>query len=123
VTSTLGFPTVGNKLISLAAPLWESLFLPIHSPCASRIAHETIAQQLLSKELFPVHGHYINGQTAKSMGLQIELLGMQDQMWTLIWDYYMRCELQMNIPLQPPHIKTKLFESGNQVSLVSQDMP
>src|SRR6266566_1476015 len=40
VTSTLGFPTVGNKLISPAAPLWEFPFLPIHSPCTSRIAHD-----------------------------------------------------------------------------------
>lgn len=84
---------------------------------------EAIARQLLSKELFPVHGHYINGQSAKTMGLQVELLDAQNPLWQLIWEYYMRCELQMNIPLQPPHIKTKLFESGNQVSLVSQDMP
>src|SRR5260370_42178156 len=41
VTSTLGFPTVGNKLISPGAPLWEFPFLPIHSPCTSRIAHHT----------------------------------------------------------------------------------
>jgi len=27
VTSTPGFPTVGNKLTSLSAPLWESRFL------------------------------------------------------------------------------------------------
>jgi len=39
VTSTLGFPTVGNKLISPGAPLWEFPFLPIHSPCTSRSAH------------------------------------------------------------------------------------
>jgi hypothetical protein len=84
---------------------------------------EEIARQLLSKELFPVHGHYINGQSAKAMGLQVELLDGQDPLWQLIWEYHTRCELQMNIALQPPHIKTKLFESGNQVSLVSQDMP
>ena len=83
-----------------------------------------IAQQLLSKELFPVHGHYINGQTAQAMGLQVQLLDREDPLWKLIWEYYMRCELQMNVPLQPgPLIKTKLFESGNQVSLVSQDAP
>src|SRR6516162_5995325 len=79
--------------------------------------------KILSKELFPVHGHYINGQVAKDMGLQVELLDKDDPLWKLIWDYYMRCEVQMNIPLQPPQIKTKLFESGNQISLVVQDMP
>lgn len=100
------------------------MLVPVHKNTATRKKNaEAIAQQLLSKELFPVHGHYINGQTAKGMGLQIDLLDSQDPLWKLIWDYYMRCELQMNIPLQPPHIKTKLFESGNQVSLVSQDMP
>lgn len=82
-----------------------------------------IAQQLLSKELFPVHGHYINGQSAKDMGLQVELLDRQDVLWQLIWEYYMRCELQMNIQLQPALVKTKLFEAGNQMSLVTQDMP
>jgi hypothetical protein len=100
------------------------MLVPVHKNSATRKKNaEAIAQQLLSKELFPVHGHYINGQTAKGMGLQIDLLDREDPLWQLIWDYYMRCELQMNIPLQPPLIKTKLFESGNQVSLVSQDMP
>jgi hypothetical protein len=80
-----------------------------------------IAEKLLSKQLFPVHGHYIDGDTAKKLGLEVEVLDKEDALWKLIWDYYIRCEIQMNIPLQPPLIKTKLFESGNQVSLVSQD--
>lgn len=82
-----------------------------------------IAEKLLSKQLFPVHGHYIDGTTAQALGLEVERLDKDDALWNLIWDYYIRCEVQMNIPIQPPHIKTKLFESGNQVSLVSQDMP
>jgi ClpP class serine protease len=84
---------------------------------------EAIAQKLLSKELFPVHGHYINGQAARDMGLRVELLAKDDPLWTRIWDYYIRCEIQMNIPLQQGFIKTKLFESGNQISLVTQDTP
>lgn len=100
------------------------MLVPVHKDAAKRKRNaEAIAQKLLSKELFPVHGHYINGKTAKDMGLQIELLDKDDPLWKLIWDYYMRCEVQMNIPLQPPQIKTKLFESGNQISLVMQDMP
>src|SRR5260370_5060771 len=82
---------------------------------------EAIAQKLLSKELFPVHGHYINGQAARDMGLRVELLAKDDPLWTRIWDYYIRCEIQMNIPLHQGFIKTKLFESGNQISLVTQD--
>lgn len=100
------------------------MLVPVHQNAKTRKKNaEAIAEKLLSKTLFPVHGHYINGQTAKDIGLQVELLGKDDPIWTLIWDYYMRCEVQMNIPLQPPQIKTKLFESGNQISLVMQDMP
>ena len=82
-----------------------------------------IAEQLLSKQLFPVHGQYIDGATAKKLGLEVELLDKDDALWKLIWDYYIRCEVQMNIPIAPGVVKTKLFESGNQVSLVMQDTP
>ncbi len=81
-----------------------------------------IAEKLLSKQLFPVHGHYIDGGTAKKLGLEVDLLDKDDPLWKLIWDYYIRCEVQMNIPIQSGQIKTKLFESGN-VSLVNQDKP
>ncbi len=81
-----------------------------------------IAEKLLSKQLFPVHGYYIDGGTAKKLGLEVELLDKEDALWKAIWDYYIRCEVQMNIPLLPTHIKTKLFESGT-VSLVNQDKP
>lgn len=99
------------------------MLVPVHKPGTRKKKAEAIAQQLLSKQLFPVHGHYINGQTAQDMGLLIELLDKDDPLWKLIWDYYIRCELQMNIPLNPPHIKTKLFEARDKLSLVSQDMP
>lgn len=82
-----------------------------------------IARKLLSKALFPVHGHYIDGATSKQLGLQVELLDKDDGLWNLIWNYYIRCEVQMNIPLQAGHIKTKLFEAANGVSLVAQDTP
>ena len=65
------------------------MLVPIHKTAKARKKNaEAIAQQLLSKQLFPVHGHYINGQTAKDMGLQIELLDREDLLWKLIWDYY-----------------------------------
>ncbi|MGI0135044.1 MAG: SDH family Clp fold serine proteinase, partial [Candidatus Micrarchaeaceae archaeon] len=82
-----------------------------------------IAEKLLSKQLFPVHGHYIDGGTAKKLGLEVEVIDKGDSLWNLIWDYYIRCEVQMGIPLQQPFIKTKLFESGRGVSLVVQDTP
>jgi hypothetical protein len=82
----------------------------------------TIAEKLLSKQLFPVHGHYIDGTTAKGLGLEVVALDKDDSLWQQIWDYYIRCEVQMNIPLQAGYVKTKLFESGN-VSLATQDIP
>jgi hypothetical protein len=82
-----------------------------------------IAEMLLSKQLFPSHGHYISGSTAKQMGLEAEVLNKDDELWEKIWEYYIRTEVQMNIALQPgPLIKTKLFESRT-ASLTNQDMP
>jgi hypothetical protein len=59
VTSTLGFPTVGSKLISPDAPLWKFRFLPIHSTCASHIAHLFSCNYLIPgfwKALRTLHG-------------------------------------------------------------------
>lgn len=79
-----------------------------------------IAEKLLSKQLFPVHGQFIDGATAQKLDLEIEVLDRNDKLWELVWEYYIRAEVQMNIPLQPPMIKTKLFESSK-ASLVTQD--
>jgi hypothetical protein len=82
-------------------------------------ANET-AEKLLSKQLFPVHGQFIDGATAKQLDLEVEVLDKDDDLWKKLWEYYIRCEVQMNMQLQPPRIKIKLFESG-QLSLVVQD--
>jgi len=80
-----------------------------------------VASKLLSKQLFPVHGQFINGETAKrELELDVDVLDKDDELWKQVWEYYVRSEVQMNIPLQPPLIKIKLFESG-QTSLVIQD--
>src|SRR5439155_17946393 len=108
-----------------AITLLDKYMLKPSYPEAKELAKKAneIAEKLLSKQLFPVHGHYIDGVTAKQLGLEVEVLDKDDALWNLIWDYYIRCEIQMNIPLQAGLIKTKLFESGNQVSLVNQDTP
>jgi hypothetical protein len=104
--------------------LHKYMLVPVHKSTTKRKKNaEAIAEKLLSKELFPIHGYYINGQTAKDMGLQVELLDKDDPLWKMIWEYYIRCEVQMNFAVQPGHIKTKLFESGNQISLITQDTP
>lgn len=85
---------------------------------------EEIAKKLLSKELFPVHGQFIDGKTARDkLELEVELLEKDDELWKLIWEYYVRCEIQMGIPLpqMPNYVKIKLFESTG-VSLVTPDV-
>jgi hypothetical protein len=78
-----------------------------------------IAEKLLSKQLFPVHGQFIDGARAKQLDLEVEVLGKDDPLWEKVWEYYIRCEVQMNMAIQPPMIKIKLFESA-QLSLVAQ---
>ncbi len=105
-----------------AATLLDKYMLRSTFPVAKsrkRKANE-IAEKLLSKQLFPVHGQFIDGTTARQLHLEVEVLDKGDKLWELIWEYYIRCEVQMNMPLQPPMIKIKLFESS-QMSLVAQD--
>jgi len=80
-----------------------------------------IAKKLLSKQLFPVHGHFIDAQTAlHDLELSVDTLERTDDLWKLIWEYYIGAEIQMNIPQAPNTVKLKLFESANH-SLVTQD--
>jgi hypothetical protein len=82
---------------------------------------EEIAKKLLSKQLFPIHGHFINANNAKNdLELSVEIFDRTDDLWKLIWEYYIRAEIQMNIPQAPNTVKLKLFESTDQ-SLVTQD--
>lgn len=106
-----------------ALTLLDKFMLIPNFPGAKQRSKEAsrIAGKLLSKQLFPVHGHYINGAAAKALGLEVEVLDKDDDLWKLIWDYYIRCEVQMNIPIQAPFMKTKLFEAGTGVSLITQD--
>src|SRR5262249_49736204 len=69
----------------------KCMLSPVHKePTKRKESAEAIAQKLLSKELFPVHEHYINRQATKAINLQVELLNKDDPLWKLIWDYYMR---------------------------------
>lgn len=80
-----------------------------------------IAKKLLSKQLFPIHGHFIDANNAKDdLELSVDILDRTDNLWKLIWEYYIRAEIQMNIPSGPNSVKLKLFESADQ-SLVTQD--
>jgi hypothetical protein len=105
-----------------AASLLDKYMLKVKFPKARsrKLKANEIAEKLLSKRLFPVHGQFIDGATAKKLELEVELLDRNERLWELIWEYYIRCEVQMNIPLAPGMVKLKLFESG-QMSLVAPD--
>jgi hypothetical protein len=94
----------------------------IRNPRSRRTKANQIAKKLLSKQLFPVRGHVISAETAKKeLELEVEILPQNDPLWELIWNYYVRTEIQMNIGIAPPPIiKIKLFESAT-VSLSTQD--
>jgi ClpP class serine protease len=106
-----------------AARLLDKYMLKSSFPNQKRRAKKAneIAEKLLSKELFPVHGQFIDGETAKrELNLNVEVLDKNDELWRLVWEYYVRCEVQMNIQMNAPLIKIKLFESSK-ASLVVQD--
>ena len=48
---------------------------------------EEIADKLLSKQLFPVHPQFINGETAKDLGMEVELLNKDEDLWKMLWKY------------------------------------
>ncbi len=80
-----------------------------------------IAKKLLSKQLFPVHGHFIDGTAAKKeLELEVDVLDKELPLWKDIWDFYVRSEVGLNIGTQPPMVRIKLFESSS-LSLVTQD--
>jgi Serine dehydrogenase proteinase len=109
-----------------AAKLLDKYMLVSKFPQATkrkRKANE-IAEKLLSKQLFPVHGQFIDGVTAQQLGLEIDVLDRNDKLWELIWEYYIRSEVQMNIAMSPGMVKIKLFESSTPgACLVVQDVP
>jgi DNA-dependent RNA polymerase auxiliary subunit epsilon len=104
-----------------AATLLDKYMLQAKFPQAERRKKKAdeIVRKLLSKQLFPVHGQFIDAATAQKLDLEIELIDRGEKLWELIWEYYIRSEVQMNVPLQPPLTKTKLFESSS-ASLVVQ---
>lgn len=84
-----------------------------------------IAGKLLSKELFPIHGHFIDANAAKKdLELEVDLLDRTDDLWALIWEYYIRSEVQLMLTPQPNHVPTKLFElAGGSILGQEQQKP
>ncbi len=54
---------------------------------------KTVLKALSSVSDFKVHGRRINGHQAKNgLGLNVELLGRSDELWKLLWQYYVRAD-------------------------------
>jgi hypothetical protein len=103
--------------------LEKHMFKSKFSSAQRKTKAEEIAEKLISKQLFPVHGHTISGATARNeLELEVELLERTDSIWELIWEYYLRCEMQMNLGAPSGMLKTKFFESSF-ASLAVQDTP
>ncbi len=64
-----------------AITLLDKYMLNPNFPDAKKRAEKAkkIAEKLLSKQLFPVHGQYIDGATAKQLGLEVEVLDKDDR--------------------------------------------
>ncbi|MGO8868646.1 MAG: SDH family Clp fold serine proteinase [Alphaproteobacteria bacterium] len=93
----------------------------IKDPKKREAKAKEIAEKLLSKKLFPIHGHFISAETAKNdLELDVDILERTDELWKMIWEYYIRAEIQMMIPPAPGQEKIKLYESSED-SLISQE--
>jgi hypothetical protein len=87
----------------------------IKNDAARKKKAEKIAEKLLSKQLFPIHGHFINAATAKNdLELEIDILERDDALWKLIWEYYIRAEMHMALQTPgQPGVRIKLYESAS----------
>jgi hypothetical protein len=65
---------------------------------------DAIVNQLSSVQVQKIHGRAIDGPAAKRMGLNVKLLAKDDKLWTKIWEYYTRSEINLGPA-------SKLFES------------
>lgn len=54
-----------------------------------------ITNQLLNVQQYQSHGQQINAAEAKKIGLEVDELQPDDDLWKLIWEYYCRADLFM----------------------------
>ena len=70
-----------------------------------------VVTTLSSVELFKVHGRLIDGNTARrELGLNVNLLAKDNEIWRKAWEYYTRAEIAMNnLPA------SKMFETRHEI--------
>lgn len=81
---------------------------------------DEVAKKLSSRELYPSHGKLIKLNAAKTdLNLETEELKIDDPLWKLIWEYYVRAEISFMISTKPNFAKVKLLETSHH-SLVNE---
>lgn len=68
--------------------------------------YTAIVAQLMDTKTYPSHGQMIGALHAKQMGLQVDALPMDDELWQALWQLYCHYRLA----LAQPEV-TKIFES------------
>jgi hypothetical protein len=58
---------------------------------------QTVLNRMSAVSVTKVHGRMIDGNTAKNeLELNVRLLGKEDPLWKLLWQYYLRADVAMN---------------------------
>ena len=90
--------------------LLKYMFASMTPATAQKKAIENVLKQLSSLEMFKVHGRMIDGNAAKTdLKLNVHLVGKDDDLWELLWDYYVRVAVTLN-----KTNTSKIIESRNE---------
>jgi hypothetical protein len=57
---------------------------------------DKIVTELSSVERYKVHGRFINGPMARTMGLNVRICGHDDRLWKTAFEYYQRANIAMS---------------------------
>ncbi len=68
-----------------------------------------IAKNLTSANKRFEHGRMIGADECESLGLNIEKLGKDSNLWNLYWELYVRAEVLMMVNSKPDRVAVKLF--------------
>lgn len=91
--------------------LAKYMFATIRPAATKKKTIEHVLQRLSSVDIYKVHGRMIDGNAAKTdLKLKIHSLGKDDQLWTTLWDYYVRADVFLSSTQS-----AKLIESRNEV--------
>ncbi len=81
-------------------------------------AVKTVIDHLSAVSILKVHGRMVDGNVAKTeLGLDVRLLGKDDPMWQILWNYYVRADVtlgKMGV--------AKLIESRNEVLFAGENV-